>query len=159
MKLTEYTSQLILKAMADNAFRNLLCGLPPYAIPDREGCLTTDRIAVLTGIYSCYESDSSVKAIFEQTLLQLLQGSTFDVMTAFDYIWRCKMCEIRGTAPFALATECIAALRQTLDRRRNELVQYKDRPEFGSTLPGGALEYTQNIAALLTADSGRSLWD
>lgn len=160
MDLKEYTYELASRAVANNAFVAFLCGYPPYTLPDREGFLTTDRSGVLScGIYALYKSDSSIKALFEKALLHLMQGSAYELMSAFEYVWRCKVSEWRGSAPFSLSPECSAALKQSLDSRKAELKQYRDLPEFGGGLPGGAWDYVRNAEDLIERDHGRSLWD
>lgn len=160
MGLTEHTQKLTSQAVLNNALADLLCGYPPYAIPDREGLYTTDRSGVLyCGICNYYHSDRSVKVLFEKALLHLMQGSAFELMSAFEYVRLCKASEWRGSAPFTLSSECAASLKQIVNSRRAELEQYKELPEFGSVLPSGAWDYIRNMEALLVRQYGRSLWD
>lgn len=160
MGLMEHAQELTSRAAASDALADFLCGYPPYALPDREGFLTTDRSGALCcGIYVHYQNDRSVKSLFEKALLHLMQGTAYELMSAFEYVRLCKASEWRGSAPFTLSPECSAALKQILDSRKAELEQYKDLPEFGGALPGGAWDYIRNVEELLERDHGRSLWE
>ena len=158
--MSEYVRKQIVTALKNDAFSDLLCGYPPYVIPDRDGFSHTDRGSLLySGIYLYFESDNAIKTVFENTLHTLMRGSTYELLTAFEYIWRCKISEQRNTAPFSITPKCVAALQQALAGHRSELELYKELPEFGAALPGGSWDYVQNIAAHYKAEFGKSMWD
>ena len=158
--MSEYVCQKITVALKNDAFCDFLCGYHPYAIPDREGISQTDRgVLLYCGIYHYFESDNTIKTVFENTLCKLMRGSTYELLTAFEYIWRCKISEQRNTAPFSIDPQCVAVLKQAIAGHRAELERCKEQPEFGATLPGGSWDYIQNIVALYKAEYGRSMWD
>ena len=158
--MSEYVCKKIAAALKNDAFYDLLCGHHPYALPDRDGVSPTNRGGLLySGIYRYFESDNTIKTVFENTLYKLMRGSTYELLTAFEYIWRCKISEQRNTAPFSIDPQCVATLNLAIMGRRSELEHCKDLPEFGATLPSGSWDYVQNIAALYKAEYGRSMWD
>jgi hypothetical protein len=145
MGMIEYAQEKAILAIKNREFCDFLCGYGDYRIPDRSGFSATDRSGILSCVvYGLYESDETIKALFEDSITILLNGNLFEFMTAFNYISLHKLCERRKTAPFLLDSSCIKLLVEQLKNRKPDLLQYKEYAEFGAMLPNGAWDTIQN---------------
>lgn len=143
-------------SLSRKEFAKLLLGKDGYFFPDREYPGIHDYSTILSsGIYPYNSQDETLQSVFEETLLQLIHGSMAELLTAFEYIWRHKICEYRGTAPFSLDPKCVEVLKAQILTQEAELKQYKERYEFGSMLQEGAWEYIHNIHRTLEEEYGR----
>ncbi len=102
-------------------------------------------VVLYSGIYPYYESDHEIKNLFEEALLHLLQGTDYNLLVAFEYAWRQRSCELRGSAPFAIDNACVEALKDEIKKREESLKLYKEYYYWGGSLKEGAFEYIRNI--------------
>lgn len=159
---TNYMLNLTSEAIAKNEFSDLLCGYGKYNIPDRAGFAQTDRSIVLyRGIYEYFGNcpNSNIKNVFEDTLITLMHGSPFELLTAFEYSFRQFSCEMRNTAPFLMNKKCLLHLQIEISKNEQTLKDCKQFYEFGKELPNSAWDYIRNVNKLLLNDYGKTLID
>ena len=133
-------------SIRNNELIKAMKGEEKYFFPNREFPQQHDYSAILySGIYKVYEQDKTVKEQFETTLLLLINGTIEELLTAFDYIWRHKGCEHRGSAPFVLDKQIIDVLGIKIQNKKLQLKSYKESYEWGGELPEGAWEYIHNF--------------
>ncbi|SDB35432.1 hypothetical protein SAMN02910298_01747 [Pseudobutyrivibrio sp. YE44] len=86
----------------------------------------TDVSKVLSrGIYKLYKEDNSIKVLFENGLLEMLDGDDFDVYMVGAYLTSILFKEQNGLAPFSLDKDKI------IDRFSEEVLSRKDRIKAG----------------------------
>ena len=143
----------VAESIPKNELKKVLMGEGKYFFPNREIPEKHDCGAFLySGIYKVYEQDKTVKDHFETTLLLLISGTIEELLTAFDYIWRHKNCEFRGTAPFTLDKQCIDLLQTKIQENEIQLKSYKEYYYWGSELSDGAWEFIHNIVRSVYQD-------
>lgn len=137
-------------AIDKNEFAEYLKGTGIYKEMSRDTVLT-DAATVLYIIYDYYaqKPESKINLIFESTLLSLLNGNEFDIMTSFDYCLRQYLREQRGTAPFLFNCQTYEKVKETIENNADLLKNYKDFYEYGNTLNDGAYEYAHNAGAFM----------
>ena len=148
-KKSNWIADRVSESIGKNELSDLLAGKNNYFFPDREYPGAHDYSVILySGIYEIYEyfrNDYEIKRLFEDALLSLMNGTPCDLLIAFQYIWRQRRCEFRGTAPFAIDKKILATIAAKIVEKEAELKSYKERYEFGSELQDGAWEHIHNI--------------
>lgn len=147
------------KSLERGEFKKFLLGQGEYNIPSREGFFTDISAALYSGIYNYYKLNetSNIKKIFENEITELLNGSPFEIMCAFEYCWRQISCEEKHTAPFKLDEDFYVNLKKTIFVKRDILKNYKEFYELGANLNDGAYQYAINIDKSLDEDYGRKI--
>jgi hypothetical protein len=88
--------------------------------------LFTDVNRVLSaGVYEAYKEDKRVKEMFENTLLEMLEGDASDVYIALEYISRQQDNKYNKNKAFEINAEPIIVKLQEGLKRNRELLQYK----------------------------------
>lgn len=91
-------------SIKNNEINKFLCGEYPYEVEKSQfspSVEPTDIGAILSkGIYVKYQEDDSIKNIFEQSLMGLLDGTALDVYVVVLYIMSQLFKENHRTSPF-----------------------------------------------------------
>ncbi len=145
-KKSNWISDRVSESIGKNELSDLLVGKNNYFFSHREYPGEHDYGVILSsGIYEYFRNDYEIKQLFEDTLLCLMNGTPCDLLIAFQYIWRQRCCEFRGTAPFEIDKKILATIAAKIVEKEAELKSYKERYEFGSELQDGAWEHIHNI--------------
>lgn len=146
-------------ALNNNEFREFLKGNGIYKMPNRESEFTDFSVALSSAIYPYYRlyPEKKINTLFEQEIIDMMDGDDFEIMCAFEYVWRQIVCEERKTAPFNLNKQCFIKMQQTINERKEILKKYKEYYDFGSNLDDGAYQYAENIDKMLEDEYGRRI--
>lgn len=144
------------RALEDNKFEDFLLGKGTYMVPSREGYVT-DRSAVMhSGVYKKYLEDPAIKEKFENAIIAFLNGSEYELLTAFDYIRIQMTSEANKVAPFEINRQLYEATRRTIIANADKLKQYRHN-DFGGRLQDGAYQYINNVNNALEENFGTHL--
>lgn len=146
-------------ALNNGELRQFLMGKGIYRIPSREGGFSDLSTALYSGIYEYYNlyPEKRINILFENEIINMLNGNNFEIMCAFDYCWRQIVCEERKTAPFNLSEQCIINIKRIIMEKQEVLKTYKEYSEFGGHLENGAYQYVQNIDKMVENEYGRKI--
>ena len=147
------------ESISNDELTNLLLGEKNYFFPNRE--LPDDHnfgVILYSGIYEYFNIDVKIKQNFENALLALIHGSDYDLLVAFEYIWRQISCEERGSAPFKIDTHCVVTLKNEISSREQALKCYKNNILFKWSHIG-TYEYINNIIESLEKDYGINIFN
>lgn len=151
--------EILKSAISKNEFKDFLRGTKGYKILNKDGFFT-DRSAVLySGIYKYYEKNpkSNIDLFFEKTLIEMLNGNEFDIVTAFDYFWKQALSEYNNNAPFEFSKDSYIELRNSIIKNSEKLKNYKGLPEHGALLDQGAYEYMENMNNYFNNEYGHKI--
>lgn len=140
-------------AISKNELKKYLLGTAEYRIPSREG-YESDRISALKlGIHEMYKKNPEIKNLFENCLIDMLNGKEIEIVIAFYYIWNQLLFERRNKAPFELDKKIYLILREKINEKEMDLRAYR-YPDFGGGLENGAYEYMSNINQYFEENKG-----
>ena len=129
---------------------------PDYFYYDRDRYRqgTTETSLVEYDIYKYYENcpDSHIDQLWENTLLDLLNSSEYDMMLSFEYFGGQFLSEVSGHAPFRFHPESYRTLQTVIEKNQKKLLKYKEWYEFGNNFAGGAYEWAQSVGQSLNKD-------
>jgi|GEM_PF-2710010 len=138
-KITLSPKEKFWKAVEKSELKSFLRGENGYGISMSSmetsvSVLFTDvNMALVAGVYEAYKDDKRVKEMFENTLLEMLEGDASDVYIALEYIARQQDKEYNKNKKFEINAEPIIVKLQEGLKRNRELLQYKvpvpGRPE------------------------------
>lgn len=118
--------QNLQEALDKNELRKFLEGAYPYNIENSQyipGTEPTNISAILSkAIYKLYAENPHIKSIFENTLMEMLDGNAFDIYTVILYIMSELFKEKNDIAPFQLnIRKLLLKLQNILPNVREEL--------------------------------------
>jgi hypothetical protein len=144
------------KALENDEFLSFVKGEGDYFYDDRDRYRqgTTETSLVEYDIYKYYENcpDSHIDRLWENTLLDLLNSSEYDMMLSFEYFGGQFRSEVSGLAPFRFHPESYRTLQTVIEKNQKKLLKYKEWYEFGNYLAGGAYEWAQSVGQFLNID-------
>lgn len=151
--------EILKKAISKKEFKDFLKGTKEYNIRDRDGFFTDKSAVLYLGIYKYYELNpkSKINLLFENTLIEMLNGDEFDVVTAFDYFWKQALSESNNNSPFQLSKNSYIELKNSIIKNSEKLKKYKELPEYGALLEDGAYEYIENMTNYFETEYGRKI--
>lgn len=142
-------------AIENNELKLFLEGKGKYNIQDQEGLSNDYSAALVEGIYALYDEQESIKSIYETTLIDMMNSVVKELLYAYNYINLQIKMEKRGIAPFTLPVELYKDLKQKISEKKEELANFRDIPEFGSSLQNGAYEFIENMENITEEYYGR----
>ncbi len=123
------------KAMQNDQFMNLLRGDGEYLLETSQyspSAGLTDVSKILSrGIYKAFKQRDGIKKKFEDSLIEMLDQTNFDVYMVCVYILSQLFKEENGLSPFLLEKKCI------LDKLHIEMEKRKEEIIGGITYPSG----------------------
>ena len=144
------------KALENDEFLSFVKGEGDYFYYDRDRYRqgTTETSLVEYDIYKYYENcpDSHIDQLWENTLLDLLNSSEYDMMLSFEYFGGQFLSEVSGHAPFRFHPESYRTLQTVIEKNQKKLLKYKEWYEFGNNFAGGAYEWAQSVGQSLNKD-------
>ncbi len=122
----ELLERQLKNAMEKGEMKEFLLGDLDYGIRYREYYETEESVR-MSGIYHYYEKDPNVKPVFEQGLLDLVNGSEYEILEAFEYLQAQVIREsgIGAEPPFELDKDVYIKLRQSILSKKEELQNIK----------------------------------
>lgn len=103
--------RMLLKAISQGKTIEFLRGEGEYMIETSQygpdACVTDVSKVLSRGIYKAYDNDPSIKEIFEDCLIEMLNGSDFDIYMVCLYLLSQLFKEKNGIAPFVLSQNLI----------------------------------------------------
>jgi hypothetical protein len=130
-KITLSPKEKFWKAVEKSEIKSFLRGENGYgmsmsSMETSVSVLFTDvNRALVAGVYEAYKEDKRVKEMFENTLLEMLEGDASDVYIALEYIVRQQDKECNKNKAFEMNAEPIIVKLQEGLKRNRELLQYK----------------------------------
>lgn len=146
-------------SLSKNEFRDFLEGKGEYNIMSKEGFLSDRAIALYAGIYEYYKlnPNSNIDNKFEKTLVEMLNGNEFDIVTSFDYFWMQIKAEKTKNSPFKFDSKSYEKLKNAILLNTDKLKSYKEFFEYGAQLQNGAYEYIEGIDKYFESEYGHKI--
>lgn len=122
-----YIREMLLEALEKNEIKKFLCGEGEYKIELSQyvpGALPTDTGRILTdAIYAEYKNNSNIKKKFEDSLIDMLNGSVVEAYMAVVYFIDILFDEKHNIATFKIDKENILPfLREIIKKRKVEFM-------------------------------------
>ena len=124
----------LIKAIENDELKHFLCGEKIYKVEPSQyapGAESTDVSKILSkAIYKVYKEQPKIKEEFEKVLLQMLDGTSYEVYMVVLYIMSQLFKEKNGLSPFNInMTKILPKLQSSIANKKEEFNKSLEYPD------------------------------